>query len=282
MDVTRRQAMQAAIGLAPFLTLAQAIAEADTNIEAAKKRVGKAYASLGQLDDMKRIGDEEIAMLLYPSFTALDLVGPQYFFACMRGAKVHLVTTENDLAPVRSDTGLSIEPTMTLADCPKDLDILFVPGGGGAQAALKVNTTVEFLADRASRAKLVTSVCTGALLLAQAGVLKGRRATSHWAWRDILSEFGATPVNERVVTDGNIITGAGVSAGIDFGIRIVAGLRGESYARVVQLLAEYDPAPPFKGGSMEKTPAEIAQPMFDTYAVRRAEFLSYIRQTDQG
>ncbi|MEM9878809.1 MAG: DJ-1/PfpI family protein [Pseudomonadota bacterium] len=276
MDATRRQTLMAAAGFAPFLAVAEALAKADETIEQAQARTTAARAAIGQLKNFKRFGDEEIAMLLYPNFTALDLVGPQYFFACMRGSKVHLVTTNDDLAPVMSDTGLAIQPTMRMADCPADLDILFLPGGGGTPSALKDGATVDFVADRASRASLVTSVCTGALLLGRAGILKGRNATTHWGWLEMLSEFGATPVNERVVRDGNVITGAGVSAGIDFGISVVAGLRGEPYARLVQLLAEYDPQPPFEGGSLEKTPPEIAEPMFDTYAVGRAKMRAYL------
>ncbi|MFD2580739.1 DJ-1/PfpI family protein [Novosphingobium colocasiae] len=187
-------------------------------------------------------GQEQIAMLLYPKFTALDLVGPHYFFACLFGAKVHLVTTEKDLSPVMSDLGLAITPTVTMADAPKDLDVLFVPGGTeGTLSVMGRTDTMAWIRDRAARAKHITSVCTGSMVLAKAGLLKGKRATSHWVARDVLADFGAIPVNERVVKDGNILTGAGVSAGLDFAIALVEQLRGRAYAEALVLQGEYAP-----------------------------------------
>ncbi len=207
-------------------------------------------------------GDEQIAMLLYPGFTALDLVGPYHFLAGMMGARVHLVSTSADLAPVPSDMGLAIAPTVTFADCPTDLTILFTPGGtDGTIAAARDPKTVAFIRDRASRADYVTSVCTGALILGAAGVLKGKRATSHWSVRPLLGQFGAMPVDARVVQDGNLITGAGVSAGLDFGLSVVSELRGQPYAAASMLTAEYHPEPPFTGGTLATTPAAVAEPM---------------------
>jgi cyclohexyl-isocyanide hydratase len=201
-------------------------------------------------------GKEQIAMLLYPGFTALDLVGPQYMFGNLMGAKVHLVA--RTLTPVMSDTGLAIAPTVTLARAPKDLDILFVPGGGaGTLSAMKDKALIQWVADRASRAKLIASVCTGSLVLGQAGLLRRRKATSHWATLPLLQEFGAEPMNTRVVWDGNLVTGAGVSAGLDLGLSIVAKLRDDTYAQSVQLLAEYAPQPPFNAG----TPATAPKPV---------------------
>lgn len=197
------------------------------------------------------LGTEQIAMLLYPGFTALDLVGPQYMFANLMGATVHLVAASRE--PVMSDTKLAIAPNINFADCPRDLDILFVPGGSsGTLAAMRDEAFIAFVADRGARANIVTSVCTGSLILGHAGLLKGYSATSHWVTRDLLPLFGATPVNKRYVVDRNRITGAGVTAGIDFGLAITEMRRGRDYAEAVQLLAEYDPQPPFTAGTPEK------------------------------
>jgi putative intracellular protease/amidase len=199
---------------------------------------------------------DQIAMLVYPRMTALDLIGPQYMFASLMGAKVHLVG--KTLQPVTSDTGVTITPTATFADCPKDLTVLFAPGGTqGTLDALEDHETRAFMADRGSRAAYVTSVCTGALILGAAGLLKGYKATSHWAVRDMLSEFGAFPTDARVVRDRNRITGAGVTAGLDFGLTMVAELRGRTYAESVQLLCEYDPHPPFNAGSIHTAPPDV-------------------------
>lgn len=191
----------------------------------------------------------QIAMLVYPQFTALDLIGPHTFLATLPNADVHLVW--KDTNPVALDRGgTAIVPTTTMDDCPRDLDVIFVPGGlDGTVAVMKDEAVLAFLADRGSRAKYVTSVCTGSLVLGCAGLLKGYRATSHWATRDILTQLGATPVAERVVEDRNRITGAGVTSGIDFGMVLTARLRDSTYAQMLQLLNEYDPSPPFEAGS---------------------------------
>ncbi len=203
---------------------------------------------------------DQIAMLVYPRMTALDLIGPQYMFASLMGAQVHLVA--KSLQPVTSDTGVTITPTATFADCPRDLTVLFAPGGTqGTLEALEDHETRAFMADRGSRASYVTSVCTGSLILGAAGLLQGYKATSHWVVRDMLSEFGAIPTDERVVRDRNRITGAGVTAGLDFGLTMVAELRDRNYAENVQLLCEYDPHPPFNAGSIHTAPPEVTTMM---------------------
>ncbi|MCO5081384.1 MAG: DJ-1/PfpI family protein [Rhizobiaceae bacterium] len=208
---------------------------------------------------MRLDGNEQIGMLMYPGFTALDLIGPYHSLASMPGATVHLVTNQRDLSPVPSDLGVAMQPTVTMDDCPRDLTVLFTPGGtAGTLAAARDGATLEFIRDRAKRAVYVTSVCTGSLVLGAAGVLNGKRATSHWSVRPLLSEFGATPVDSRVVVDGNVITGAGVSAGLDLGLSLVAQLRGKPFAESVLLVAEYDPEPPFPGGSLHTARPEIA------------------------
>lgn len=209
-------------------------------------------------------GKEQIGMLLYPGMTALDFVGPQYMFAGLMGATVHHVA--KTMAPVVSDTQLAILPTATLDQCPRDLDILFVPGGGaGTLAAMQDAEVLAFLADRGRRAKLVTSVCTGSLVLGAAGLLQCYKATSHWATHALLTEAGAIPVEARVVHDRNRITGAGVSAGIDLGLTIVALLRDKVYAQSMQLLAEYAPEPPFNAGTPRTAPPEITAMLQDMF-----------------
>lgn len=202
-------------------------------------------------------GSEKIAFLIYPKFTALDMVGPHYMLASLMGATVHVVAKTRE--PVTSDQGLTFVPTVTFAECPTDLDIICVPGGSeGTLAAMRDSATLAFLKDRGARAKYVTSVCTGSLLLGAAGLLDGYKATSHWAARNALRAFGAEPVDQRVVVDRNRITGAGVTAGLDFGLQIVARQRDEVYAKGVQLLAEYAPDPPFNAGTIAGAGPEIA------------------------
>ncbi|MGB7731597.1 MAG: DJ-1/PfpI family protein [Candidatus Acidiferrum sp.] len=195
----------------------------------------------------------QIGMLLYPGLSALDLVGPHPFFAELSNSQVHLLWKDKD--PVVSSLGYSIVPTTSIRDCPRDLDVVFVPGGtSGTFAMMEDDEILSFLADRGSRTRYVTSVCTGSLILGAAGLMKGYQATSHWRFRDLLPMFGATPVEERVVTDRNRITGGGVTAGIDFGLVIAARLRGRQAAEVLQLYNEYDPHPPFAAGTPAVAP----------------------------
>lgn len=215
---------------------------------------------LQALPDLKLTGSEQIAMLLYPGFTALDFAGPYHFLAGIPGARVHLVTNQDSLAPVRSDLGMAIQPTVTMDECPSDLTLIFAPGGtAGTLAAARDPATIAFVRDRAARATYVTSVCTGSLILGVAGLLAGKRATSHWCTVPLLDQFGAIPERRRVVRDGNLITGAGVSAGMDFGASLVAELRGRSMAEAGILMAEYAPEPPFPGGTLETARPQIAE-----------------------
>ena len=197
----------------------------------------------------------QVGMLLYPGLTLLDLIGPQTVFSWY--ANIHLVWKTRDL--ITSDTGIGIQPTTTFSDCPQDLDILFVPGGSGTVQAMKDPEILSFLSERAPRAKYVTSVCSGSLILGAAGLMQGYKATSHWACRDILSMFGAEPVEARVVVDRNRISGGGVTAGIDFGLVLLAKLRGDDAAKLTQLAMEYDPKPPFDAGTPETAGAEIVK-----------------------
>ena len=207
----------------------------------------------------------EIAMLMYPGMTALDLIGPQQVFGYLPGVRVELIAKTKD--PVKSDTGMIIQPSKTFAECADPLDILFIGGGSAGTVALMTDSeTLDFLARHGKTARFVTSVCTGAMVLGAAGLLRGYKATSHWSVRDLLPQFGAELVVNRVVQDRNRITAGGVTAGIDFGLRVAAELRGEDYARFLTLALEYDPQPPFGRGTPENaTPAvqKISHPTFD-------------------
>ena len=200
----------------------------------------------------------EIGMLLYPGLTLLDLFGPQTVFSWF--ANTHLVWKTKDV--ILSDTGIGVQPTCTFESCPRELDILFVPGGFGQQKIMNDREVLAFLADRASRSKYITSVCSGSLLLGAAGLLKGYKATSHWSAREALRTYGAEPVEARVVVDRNRVTGGGVTAGIDFGLVLLAKLRGDDAAKLTQLAMEYDPEPPFQTGNPKAAgPAIIEQAM---------------------
>ncbi len=194
-----------------------------------------------------------IGMLIFPRLTQLDLTGPYEVLARLPNTAVHLVA--HTLDPVKTDRGMMLVPTVTYRDCPQ-LDVVMVPGGPGQQELMEDAVVIEFLQRQAGAAKYVTSVCTGSLVLGAAGLLKGKRATSHWAAIEHLSLLGAIPVRERVVVDGNIVTGAGVASGIDFALALAAILEGEDVVREIQLQIEYDPAPPFNSGSPRTASAE--------------------------
>jgi cyclohexyl-isocyanide hydratase len=194
-----------------------------------------------------------IGMLIFPKLTQLDMTGPYEVLARVPNTKVHLVA--RSMAPVKTDRGMEILPTITFAECPQ-LDLIMVPGGPGQQDLMEDETVLEFLRSQARGAKYVTSVCTGSLVLGAAGLLKGKRATSHWAAIEHLRPLGAIPVSDKVVMDGNVITGAGVTSGIDFALAVAALLEGEDVAKQIQLQIEYDPSPPFNSGSPKTASAE--------------------------
>jgi putative intracellular protease/amidase len=191
----------------------------------------------------------QIAFLLYPDMTALDAVGPYEVLARLPGADVRWVASTP--GPIPTDAGMVLTADTGLDDVPSP-DIVVVPGGPGTLAALEDAAAVDWLRRAHETSTWTTSVCTGSLLLGAAGVLAGKRATSHWILRDMLAQFGAEPVAERVVVEGKVITAAGVSAGIDMALRLAAAQAGEEEARALQLTIEYDPDPPFDSGSLEK------------------------------
>ncbi len=201
-------------------------------------------------------GNEQIGIVLYDHVTALDVIGPHYFLGRLAGATIHFVA--DSIRPIPSENGLVLTPTATFETCPKDLDVLLIGGGtAGTLAAMRDPAMLAFLRDRGARAKWVTSVCTGSLVLGRAGLLKGYRATSHWIGRPLLKEFGAVEVDERVVFDRNRATGAGVSAGLDLALALIQRLRPTEFAQIVQLFAEYAPAPSLDSGTPNHAPPAV-------------------------
>ena len=209
-----------------------------------------------------------IGLLLFPAITQLDMTGPYEVFSKFPEAKVYLVWKDRE--PVTADGGMQILPTTTLADCPA-LDLICVPGGPGINALLNDENVLDFIRRQAKCARYVTSVCTGALVLGAAGLLTGRRATTHWMSLDMLAAFGATPVVERTVLDGNVITGGGVTAGIDFALAVAAEAFSPDLARLIQLGIEYDPKPPFDAGSPDRAGAALVAKACAAAAIRQAE-----------
>lgn len=193
--------------------------------------------------------------LVFPDVQQLDLTGPYEIVSVLdRPKQIHLIW--RDRAPVRSTTGIDFTPTTTFVDCPP-LDVICVPGGVGVNRLLGDPEVLAFLRRQGETARYVTSVCTGSLVLGAAGLLTGLKATSHWSAKDLLPGFGAVPAPGRVVRDGRVITAGGVTAGIDFGLTIIAELCGEEAAQACQLQLEYAPAPPFDAGTPETAPAEL-------------------------
>ncbi|MEU8529483.1 MULTISPECIES: DJ-1/PfpI family protein [Streptomyces] len=197
----------------------------------------------------------QIAVLLYDNFTTLDAVGPYELLGRLPGAETVFVAKEP--GPVRNDQGsLALVADKALADVPHP-DIVLVPGGDGTREAMQDEAILAWLRTADATSTWTTSVCTGSLVLGAAGLLEGRRATSHWLALDVLPLLGAEPTGERVVFDGKYVTAAGVSSGIDMALHLLGRIGGDEAAQTVQLLTEYDPQPPYDAGSPEKAPAEI-------------------------
>lgn len=209
----------------------------------------------------------QIGLVLFPRVTQLDLTGPVQVFSSVPGAKVHLIWKR--IEPVPSDSVLTLTPTTTFADCPQ-LDVICVPGGGGTDDMVNDAEMLDFLRRQAKEAKYITSVCTGSLVLGAAGLLKGYRAATHWTAMDFLSAFGATPTKTRVCVDRNRVTGGGVTAGIDFALKLVSIMVDQKTAEAIQLRLEYNPAPPFNSGSPDTAPPEILALMKEKIAPAQA------------
>lgn len=215
-----------------------------------------------------------LGFVLFPNLTQLDLTGPLQVLHRVPGAVTYLAA--KSLAPVPSDCGLGLVPTVTFADCPP-LDLLCVPGGYGVSAAIADAETLAFVARQGEKARYVTSVCTGAFVLGAAGLLVGRRATTHWAYVSLLPLVGAIPESGRVVRDGHVFTGGGVTAGLDFAFVVASELAGPEAAQRIQLTLEYDPLPPFAAGHPERAPVPIRQTVDAALEKRLAAFATELR-----
>jgi len=211
-----------------------------------------------------------VGFVIFPDLTQLDFTGPQQVLARLPDSTMHIVA--KSAAPVPSDSGLGLVPTHTFENCPQ-LDLICVPGGNaGVVKVMGDDETIEFVRRQSINAKYVTSVCTGAFILGVAGMLKGRRATTHWAFTELLPLVGATHEKGRVVKDGNVITAGGVTSGIDFGLCVVAEIAGETVAQAVQLGLEYDPDPPFASGHPDRATAAVQASVAPRYERARANF----------
>ena len=216
-----------------------------------------------------------IVFLLFPGITQLDFTAPAQALSRMPGAVI--AGAAATLEPIATDSGFSIVPTHDFASCPQ-ADILCIPGGHGVADALGDAATIDFITRQAADAEWVTSVCTGAFLLGRAGLLHGKRATTHWGYTHLLPLVGAEFVSSRVVEDGHVVTSGGVTSGLDFALTLIARLRGEAVAQAIQLAIEYDPAPPFSGGHPDRAPktitAGLKEHVYDAAAARMEAALS--------
>lgn len=221
-----------------------------------------------------------VGILVFDGVTLLDVIGPHTAFTL---AGMHVQLIAETLTPISTDTSIRLTPDVTIDQSPQHLDIICVPGGGVGDA-MSSTQLCDFLRARATTARYVTSVCSGALVLAAAGLLDGYRAATHWATRDVLAGLGVEVSTERVCMDRNRITGGGITAGIDFGLTVVAELLGRDIAEFVQLGMEYDPQPPFDTGSPEKAGVDltnlfttVTKPVFQPLADAAAHLLTQTR-----
>jgi len=229
---------------------------------------------------MLRTNDRlEIAAILFPGMDQADFTGPFEVLSRVPNSRFHILA--KSLQPLRDARDLVLTPQATFDQAPQ-LDVLLLPGGGGVNALMEDEQTLEFIRKQEATASLVMTVCTGALLAGAAGLLKGRRATTHWASHHFLARFGATPVNERVVVDGQLVSTAGVTAGYDGALRVAALLRGERVAQEIQLYIQYAPEPPFNSGSPETAPAEILKSTHAKMQALLAERLKIIERITQN
>ncbi|MEM6925591.1 MAG: DJ-1/PfpI family protein [Myxococcota bacterium] len=224
-----------------------------------------------------------LGFVVFPNVTQLDLTGPLQMLSRLPGCEAHVVAAS--LEPVPTDCPFAIVPSTTYDDCPP-LHLLCIPGGFGTAGAIADGRTVDFVRAQGAWARLVTSVCTGAFVLGAAGLLDGRMATTHWAYHDLLSVVGAVPTEGRVVVDDRaeplVITGGGVTAGIDFGLRVAAQIAGEDVAQAIQLGMEYDPDPPFDAGHPRSAPPAVREGVRSKFGARKAEFAALLHAARHG
>lgn len=210
----------------------------------------------------------QIGSLLFDGLDQIDLTGPFAVFSRIPNATYRVFGKTT--APVRDARGLRLMADAILAEAPQ-LDLLHIPGGFGQEALMDDEEVLAWIRAQAAGVRLLLSVCTGALVCGAAGLLKGRRATTHWASMYLLPFFGATPVNQRVVTDGNIVFAAGLTAGIDGALRVAADLRGDEVAQAIQLAMAYAPEPPFSAGSPETAPPAVLERVRMSYRAATAQ-----------
>jgi cyclohexyl-isocyanide hydratase len=221
----------------------------------------------------------QVNIVIVPEMVQLDITGPYEVLSRVPGWTLDLVAASMD--PVRTDRGLTILPTQT-RETAKPSDILVIPGGTGIDTAMLDEAWLAYARREAERAKYVFGICTGSLLLAAAGLLTGRRAGGHWQARDFLAKFGVTPSDERLTVDGKFYTSGGVTSGIDAAFRVVADVMGEDTARQIQLLIEYDPAPPFPGGTPFTSPPHIVAAAKEMGRARRERREALVEQAAQA
>ena len=215
-----------------------------------------------------------IGFVLFPKVTQLDLTGPLQVLSRLPNATTHIVAGSVD--PVATDCPLALVPTCTFETCPQ-LDLICVPGGFGVVDAMTSDNVLGFVAEQAKGATYITSVCTGAFVLGRAGLLKGRKATTHWAYTELLPMVGATYEPSRMVRDGNVITAGGVTSGIDFAFRLVDEIAGADVAQAAQLGLEYDPAPPFNSGHPDRAPQAVKDTVAPRYAITVAAYRDVLK-----
>lgn len=219
----------------------------------------------------------QIGFLIYPGVIQLDVMGAYQVLAFPPNTQVHVIG--KTLTPIVSNEGLILMPTVTLADCPT-LDLVCVPGGGMGQTEVMNDPEIlDFLQQQSKSAQYMTSVCTGSMILAAAGLLQGYKATCHWAFRDQLAMLGVEVIPQRVVIDRDRVTGAGVTSGIDLGLTLLGLLCGETSAKMTQLMMEYDPEPPFDAGTPETAGRDIVQPLLQFGKPLLDAFLTQTKNT---
>jgi cyclohexyl-isocyanide hydratase len=223
------------------------------------------------------MGAINVGFVIFPNLTQLDFTGPLQMLSRLPEGRMCIVA--KDESPVPSDCGLGLVPTHTFANCPQ-LDVVCVPGGGGVADVLQDKATLDFVRTQAKTARYVTSVCTGAFVLGAAGLLQGRRATTHWGYTELLPMVGAVHEASRVVRDGNVVTAGGVTSGIDFGLTLLAEIAGSDVAEAAQLSMEYDPAPPFNSGSLTKARDSIQALVLPRYAKAQALYRQRLSELD--